>query len=187
MLNALGTPYERRIRASAALKICKQRIGDSPTELLNYMRNLWEEIAPVPPETQAIDFVNALHPWIQKDLALQDAQKRLSLRDCEEMANISYRRQGPRKDPNYGRKRGRGNRPEKRNTSDANDSTKTYRGPPHNKRRRFTPKGDNSSQDNSWKSKVTCYNCNKLGHFSSECRSPKKDQNKDQGKESGQK
>ena len=135
MLNALGTPYERRLRASADLKLCKQRPGQSPTELLNYMRNLWEEIAPVSLETQAIDFVNALHPWIQKDLALQDSQKRLSLRDCEEMANISYRRQADRKDPAHGKKRRRGGKPEDEDTSDNrdhqdknNDSTKTPRG-----------------------------------------------------------
>ncbi|KAF1365600.1 hypothetical protein EJ07DRAFT_150119 [Lizonia empirigonia] len=44
MLDALGTPAERRQAAYEALKRCRQRTGDSPTDLLDYLRPLWEEL-----------------------------------------------------------------------------------------------------------------------------------------------
>lgn len=40
MLNALGTPAERRQVAYESLKRCRQRLGQSPTDLLDYMRPL---------------------------------------------------------------------------------------------------------------------------------------------------
>jgi hypothetical protein len=47
MLNSLGTPQERRRQAYEQIKGCRQRAGQSPTELLDYLRPLWESWVPL--------------------------------------------------------------------------------------------------------------------------------------------
>lgn len=44
MLNTLGTPAKRQQLAYKSLKRCKQRPSQSPFNLLDYMRPLWEEL-----------------------------------------------------------------------------------------------------------------------------------------------
>jgi hypothetical protein len=69
MLNSLGTPRERQRLAYKQLKSCRQHAGQSLTELLDYLRPLWEKLGPtVTPELQVIEDTLALCIEIQRDL-----------------------------------------------------------------------------------------------------------------------
>lgn len=93
MLNALGTPAERRQAAYEALKRCRQRPGQSPTDLLDYMRPLWEELGDFhPEEMKVLEYTAALHDSIHKDLYLIPYDRRTTLPAVEEQANIISRR-----------------------------------------------------------------------------------------------
>lgn len=172
MLDALGTELERKQRAMEAIKGCKQRTSQSPTDLLNYMRPLWEEIGTTDEGTMALEYFNCLLEWIKDDLYLQEQSQRKSVRDCEEAANISWRRhqsknRGPKtkpeeKRPNSGGEgsAGRAQTPKKAKTA---------------KPRHFGPVRDARPPTTSARSDVVCYHCNKPGHIKPNCELFKKE------------
>ena len=61
MLNALGTPSERKQQAYETLKRTHQKPGQSPTDLLDYLRPLWEELGTSQTtELQVLEYISTL-------------------------------------------------------------------------------------------------------------------------------
>jgi hypothetical protein len=96
MLNSIGTPQERKKMAYDKLKAARQLAGQSPTDLLDYMRPLWEELGPsITPEIQLLEFSAAIRPDIQVELERLPFAIRSTIPMVEEQANIAYRRKAP--------------------------------------------------------------------------------------------
>jgi Zinc knuckle len=94
MLRTLGTPWEREQRARGKVREARQG-KHSPTELLNYLKTLWEEINPTTAlndgdEQHLHEFYSALDHRIRGRLELQP-QKWTSLVDLESTANQHWR------------------------------------------------------------------------------------------------
>jgi hypothetical protein len=174
MLNALGTPQERRKIAYEQIKNCKQLANQSPTELLDYLRPLWEELGnSVPPDLQVIQFTSALKPEIQADIERLPVLMRGTLPAVEEQANIIYRRinlhKAP-KDPQTGTK------PAQRKES-PKEPTGDRKNPQSRKRRKNGPSGTKrpNKPEGAEKDRPTvCFNCGEPGHRSPECTNPHK-------------
>ncbi|KAF2726431.1 hypothetical protein EJ04DRAFT_530282, partial [Polyplosphaeria fusca] len=97
MLSSLGTLTERRQDAFDQIKKCKQHQGQTPTELLNYLRPLWEEVGESSEARMVNEFVSALSENIRNDLAILPQAQRETLPEMEEHVNVIYRRcQKPR-------------------------------------------------------------------------------------------
>jgi hypothetical protein len=174
MLNSLGTPQERRQTAYEHLKNCHQRQGQSPTELLDYMRPLWEELGTAhTPELQVIEYTAALRPEIQKDLYLLPVERRSTLPQVEEQANVIHRRRGPVRGQHPQGGKSKGTRP--RGGSDGSEGERK----PLKKARRphpahFAPKRYPKPHVDV----ITCFRCGAPGHRSYECTQPKKEDKK---------
>jgi hypothetical protein len=90
-------------------------VGQTLTELLDYLRPLWEELGlTVTLELQVIEYTLALRSDIQRDLERLPTAMRCTILMVEEQANIIYRRtptnhdysyKNDRKKPNYFRAR----------------------------------------------------------------------------------
>lgn len=77
MLNALGTELERRQVAYEQLLKAKQRHGESPTDLLDYLRPIWEELGETLTKKGHLQaFITALRPDIQRGLLLAPQYRR---------------------------------------------------------------------------------------------------------------
>jgi hypothetical protein len=174
MLNSLGTPQERRKLAYEQLRSCRQRVGQTPTELLDYLRPLWEELgSTVTPELQVIEYTSALRSDIQRDLERLPTAMRCTIPMVEEQANIIYRRtptnhdhshKNDRKKPNHFRARSDGS------GGDANPPKKAK----NPRAGQHGPKRDKSGATREKTIPVTCYNCGQAGHYSYNCTNPAK-------------
>ena len=92
MLNALGSPQERKQVAYDCLKRAQQRPSQNPTDLLDYMRPLWEELGSSrTPEVQVLEYTAALREDIKKSLLLLPIDRRSTLPQVEEHANLIFR------------------------------------------------------------------------------------------------
>jgi len=192
MLGALGTPAERKRAAYEAIKSCKQRSNQSPTELLGYLRPLWAEIQETSLERMTADFTSALSDAIKRDLTYLPQRERETLVQMEEQSNIAYRRL-----VKEGAAKARSKTTNKRSTPPATttegadkaakkpktdrEGKKTTSKPRNG---RFNPKQDIAD--------ITCFNCNKKGHYASNCLKPdrrleKEDTKDKKGKDKGQK
>lgn len=95
MLGSLGTPSERRQRAYESLTRARMLPHSTPTELLDYMRPYWEELGSTHgPELQVMGFVHALPEDIQKQLFMYPEDRRETLTQVEEIANLIHRQKG---------------------------------------------------------------------------------------------
>jgi hypothetical protein len=95
MLNSLGTPEERAQIAFEQLAKAKQRPNQSPTELMDYLRPIWEELGnSYPPQLQVLSYLSSLQTEIRNDIERLPILMRSTLPQIEEQANIIYRRQG---------------------------------------------------------------------------------------------
>ncbi|KAF1361305.1 hypothetical protein EJ07DRAFT_154628 [Lizonia empirigonia] len=155
MLDALGTPAERRQAAYEALKRCRQRTGDPPTNLLDYLRPLWEELGELhSPEMQVLEFTAALHDNIQRDLYLILYERRSTILAVEEQANIISQRLYPRSTHKPGKpqpsnsknnKGGKNPRKHQKSPSGSEGDRKTPKNPKFRKKGRFVPKNANAN------------------------------------------
>jgi hypothetical protein len=172
MLGALGTPAERQQSAYDQLKRCKQRTGQSPTDLLDYMRPLWAELEiEKNPKLKVLEFIGALTPQIQKDLFLLPTDRRDTLAAVEEQANVIYRRNTATEPQN------RWEKPKKqpRGNTDAEGDGKPQKKARHSKGGQFGTSRPNKSDS----STVTCWGCGKTGHYQLNCRSKEQTHPKD--------
>jgi hypothetical protein len=192
MLGALGTPAERQQTAFESLKRCRQRSNQSPTDLLDYMRLLWEELgASRTPEVQVLEYITALLPQIQRDLFLLPVDRRDTLPQVEEHANVIYWRHSYL-DWN--------NQPEKpkkqqRSHSGSEGETKTPKKSKKDNKRPFKPKQPKKDAD-APNTTFLCYGCREAGHIRPNCpkagdksklTSPKDKPTNEAGKEKGSK
>lgn len=169
MLDALGTPLERKQQAYEQLKRCHQNASQSPTDLLDYMRPLWEELGTTQsPDMQALEYMSALQDYIQKDLYLLPPDRRTTISMIEEQANVIFRRRtrtAPKskeekpKRQHQNNSGSEGDRKTPKTTKQAREAPKTSKW--HN--RPETAKHDAS------KAHITCYRCDKTGHYADGC------------------
>ncbi|KAF2681063.1 hypothetical protein K458DRAFT_85805 [Lentithecium fluviatile CBS 122367] len=166
MLESLGSRLERRQRAMESLKGCRQRPTQSPTDLLNYMRPLWEEVGSTDESTQALEFFNCLLEWVRDDLYLQDPDKRSSVRDVEEAANVSWRRHQSK----HGKAKANveGKRQKERPEGGGGMATPPKK-PKRGRTRRSPPKRGAKPRTETDRSEVVCFYCKKPGHIRPEC------------------
>jgi hypothetical protein len=174
MFNSLGTPQERRRLAYEQLKSCRQRVGQSLTELLDYLRPLWEELGPtVTPELQVIEYTSALRIEIQRDLERLPVTMRSTIPMIEEQANIIYRRTPSSRDHRDHSGKQKPNR--QRTGSDGSEGD----GKPLKKLKKLRgyqtgPKRGKRTESSTTQRPITCYNCGQSGHKSFDCTNPAK-------------
>ena len=183
MLNSMGNPDERAQIAYDKIKKAYQGTK-TPTELLNYLRGLWEDAGEDREEVQIKDYRAALGDKIRDRLNLS-AKKFKTLAEVEEASNEAERwfknieksqiryneRKRSRSNPNDDGKSGESQRGRSSNRGRGNfyGRSRGYRGGRGGRGGR--------SQSNSGKSdKIVCYTCNEEGHKSPDC--PKKGKEK---------
>jgi hypothetical protein len=166
MLNCLGTPLQRKLKAHNTIKACHQRTHQSPTELLDYLQPLWDEAEVIDPDQQLADYITALDPNLKRlmgvimetpDLTLMQVQERASnlWQDLKYQDNASTKSEGSNKrkgDPNNDN-RGR------------NGSNKHHKG-------QSQPGGGGSGNASAVRHK--CYACGRIGHIVDQCKDKKK-------------
>ena len=177
MLNALGSKMERRHVAHAALNRRRQKQDESPTELLDALRPLWEELQEEMSEGyKVLQYTSALRREIQDDLSRAKDEDKISLVQVEDLANRSWRRlqhHAPSKPPES-----------KKSTSRFHSNTTDEAGDAKNpKKQKKVRKGhlgpnrpDATRKDDasSTPSHIICYNCGEAGHKSNVCTKEKK-------------
>jgi hypothetical protein len=169
MLNALGTPAERRQNAYEALRNANQRPNQSPTDLLDYMRPFWEELGNLaPPDIRVVQYIAALSEDVQKELYLMEVDRRDTISKIEEHANVIFRRRTQSKksrdvSPKKTAGRSRRTSPEAEGSRKTPKSAKkpkpSHSGP-------FKPKASSVDTDHS---ELKCYKCGVVGHISPNC------------------
>jgi hypothetical protein len=199
MLDQLGTEYERQLRAHDAIKKASQRKNQSPTELLNYLKPLWDELGEKNVTRKVFDFTNALDGFIQEKLDNVPVEKRKDLSTLEEQANLFWRRS--KQSTEFSSVNGDGHRrpssssagSRKRRSEGDKDKNDT-RDNKRNRKNDNRPSNDRSKQDGKDrpKQKIVCYNCDQEGHKRPDCPKLAKqgkdsDQRSSSGKDRGQK
>ena len=167
MLSQLGSPQERRNKAFEQLKGIKQKDTETPSEVLYQMEPLWIEVDEQSQTRKISEFTNALRNDIRRHLALLPEGRLVTLTEVETEANRAWRQRKEHKPPV---------KPEgsPKKAQDGQKGDKRTRNDPSNQNR--APKSTKPSKLGGFggkKKKVTCYNCNKLGHYSDECTAPK--------------
>jgi hypothetical protein len=169
MVNALGTPAERRQNAYEALRNANQRPNQSPTDLLDYMRPFWEELGNLaPPDIRVVQYIAALREDVQKELYLMEVDRRDTISKIEEHANVIFRRRPLSKNsrdvsPKKSAGRSRRTSPEaegsRKTPKNAKKSRPRYSGP-------FRPKVSSGDIDHS---EPKCFKCGVVGHIVPNC------------------
>ncbi|KAB2098923.1 hypothetical protein AG0111_0g12852 [Alternaria gaisen] len=173
MLNALGSPQERKQRAYDLLKHAHQRPSQNPTDLLDFMRPLWEELGSDRTlDVQVLEYTAALREDIRKSLLLLPIDRRSTLPQVEEHANLIFRQKNQAGEQRQQPSKKDGPRP----THDQDKSRGAGKTSRNAKRARVgysnTKRGKIGRNDTVDKS-VTCYGCGEPGHYKTDC--PKAD------------
>jgi hypothetical protein len=174
MLNSMGTPQERKRMAYEKLKAARQQAGKSPTDLLDYMRPLWEEMGfSATPELQMLEYTSALRHDIQIELERLPFTMKCTIPMIEEQANIVYRRKAPaREQKEQSAKTKVHGRPKDSQSSEGDQ--KTPKKAKKVKTGQTGSKGDKKPHSGATPQRITCYKCGEPGHKSFECTNPEK-------------
>jgi hypothetical protein len=162
MLNALGTPAERRQAAYQALKDCRQKPRQTPSELLQFMSPLWEELGDMSADIKVIEFTAALSDPVKRDLSLLPYEMRATLSQVEEQANVIQRRLTQSKSDHSGLSKGQR---KKRESDEKLEPSKA----PKSARKGQKGPGRFAKSRNDGDTKIICYNCNEEGHTRPRC------------------
>jgi ribosomal protein L44E len=165
MLGALGTPEERRQTAYDTIKACRQRPGQSPTDLLNYLRPLWVEIGEVNAYRMVAEFTAALLEDVRRELRYLPQQSRQTLTQVEEAANRIYRDL-----VTEGKIRKKSDKDKRTPNAPSDTDQGSKRTKRHKKGKGGATQGKNGP-DTAKKSKpeLECYACGKPGHIAPKC------------------
>jgi Zinc knuckle len=176
MLDQLGTEYERQLRAHDAIKKASQRKNQTPTELLNYLKPLWDELGEKNVIRKVLDYTNALDDLIQEKLDNVPVEKRKDLSMLEEQANLVWRRLKQSTETSSisgdGHRRQSSSSGGSRKRHSENDKDKKdTRGNKRNRKNENRPSHDHNKQDgrDKPKKKIICYNCDQEGHKRPDC------------------
>jgi hypothetical protein len=174
MLNSMGTPQKRKRQAYEKLKAARQQHGKSPTDLLDYMRPLWEEMGQsATPELQLLEYTSALRLDIQIELERLPFAMRSTIPIIKEQANIVYRRRNPAREQKEKPTKTKTHSRQKGSQSSEGE-TKTLKKAKKAKPRQSGPKGDKKPHSGTTSQQITCYKCGEPGHKSFECTNPEK-------------
>jgi hypothetical protein len=191
MLNALGSKTERRHAAYLQLKNCKQRHNQSPTELLDYLRPLWEELGHEHTSTmKVLEFTTALRKDIQDDISREKDADRATIPQVEEIANRSWRRSRTSQQLRPTDPKNNGNRP-RAGSGESEGAQKPQKKSKKPRSGKFRPKSAKRPDDKPTTDEIVCYRCGVAGHRAYDCTEPPKGDkgasNQKAGKGKGQK
>jgi hypothetical protein len=165
MLSTLGTPAERQRAAGARIKACHQKKDQTPSDLLDYLRPLWDETGRSDPDVWRQDFYLALLPDIRHDLEKLAYSEYDSLEKLEEKANALYRvqREMRQKHADHQERKDAGKRKNEAGDEDKEKSS----GQPKKKNKKTTL--DSSSITRPSGKEIKCFACGKVGHKRPDC------------------
>lgn len=175
--NLLQDPANRRREAMLRYETARQRPGQPIRAFVNYLEELEEELDPFNERQKADSLFVKMAPTMRQRLiengfATQE-HTRAELANTVAMLeqNSSGPRQPPAPQPDF-RERRSGSRPHKpwKNRDPKREST-APKPPSHTS---VDAGARNPARD--WKREATCFNCQKKGHISKECRAPKTSQ-----------
>jgi hypothetical protein len=169
MLNSLGSPQERRQYSYECLKRAHQRANQSPTDLLDYMRPHWEELdSGRTPDLMVHEYVAALRDDIRKALLLLPGDRRATIPQVEEHANLLYRQKDRSGDSKPSQPKEEKNLA-KRGAETKGGSQKPPKTPRNTKVPTNGPKWTKPSPPTTSVFKGRCYKCGEVGHISTNC------------------
>jgi hypothetical protein len=177
MLNALGSKMERRHVAHTALTRRRQKQEESPTELLDALRPLWEELQEEVSEGyKVLQYTSALRRDIQDDLSRAKDEDKGTLVQIEDLANRSWRRLGQNQQYRTGDTKKSTNRAQSK-THDTPGDTRTPKKAKKSQRGRGGPNGAESTKKDNTKVtsfRLQCFKCGEVGHKAKVCTKEKK-------------
>lgn len=173
------------------LQKAKQLPSQSPTELLDYLRLIWEELGTeYNLQLQVLSYVAALRTEIREDVERLLISMREHLWQVEEQANISHRRL-------HHQRLNRDNQNKLKEQKRQGNHPKTEGNTKDPKGRKRGKLGQNGSLRNKKfgsgpkKKKIKCFNCREPGHYLNKCKNEKKPRldprEEKTGKDKGQK
>jgi len=177
MLNALGSKMERRHVAHTALTRRRQKQEESPTELLDALRPLWEELQEEVSEGyKVLQYTSALRRDIQDDLSRAKDEDKGTLVQIEDLANRSWRRLGQNQQyRNIDNKKGHTR--DQSTTNDTSGDTKTPKKAKKGRRDRWGPNRTKPTKKDDAKTtflRLQCFRCGEVGHKANVCTKEKK-------------
>ena len=176
MLNALGSRMQRTLQAEGALKRARQRGEQSPSEFLDYLRPLWEEldmIGATEEQRRVRNYINCLQEDVKLFLSALDEEQINTVAKVQEKATNFWLTSRPRKNSSFTQERQKSG--EKRRTDPGEPERPPKRGN-YRGRGRGGRQGSNLARNGARDTKFerTCYHCNIKGHLSPDC--PTRDQ-----------
>lgn len=178
MLDALDTPQERKHLAYQKLRAARQRAGQSPTDLLNCLRPIYEELGEtLSPDAQVLAFTGGLNETVHYEVMREHSPERNTLTKAENLAMRVWRRQPenkPTKDTK-GKAKVKANR-DRASSLEVGESSKP---PKKTKKPSWVKNGPKNRQNVKSRDKVssegarTCWGYGQPGHLKSECPSKK--------------
>lgn len=177
MLNALGSKMERRHVAHTALSRRRQRQDESPTELLDALRPLWEELQEEMSEGyKVLQYISALRREIQDDLSRAKDEDKCALVQVEDLANRSWRRLHQNQAPKASEGK-RGTEQTQASPKDMGGDAKTPKKPKKGRQGQSgsnRPESDKKAHSSVTPFRFKCYKCGEVGHKANVCNRERK-------------